>query len=339
MHGRPRQLTDVTHQTTTAPAAVAGAVVAPGSEGDIVRVDDIVFDYPTQRALHGITFEVAAGSVTALVGPNGAGKTTLMRCMAALETPYAGRVLIDGADVHDDPRESHRELGYLSDFFGLYDDLTVTQCLRHAAAMHGLGGAGERAAVERAIGLLDMDELAAKKAGEMSRGQRQRLGIAQAIIHDPRIVLLDEPASGLDPLARQALSGLMLRLRDHGMTLIVSSHILAELEDYSSHVLVLDRGRLVDHRALGGETTHARYRLDVAEGGAALAAALARHEAITDVIADDGGATFRAPRDLVFRRDLVRDLVTSGVPVVGLKEATLGLRDIYREVAGDGREA
>ena len=324
---------------TAAPAAgTAGAAAASGSHDSVIQVEDIVFDYPTQRALHGVAFEVTAGSVTALVGPNGAGKTTLMRCMAALETPYAGRVLVDGRDVHDDPRDSHRQLGYLSDFFGLYDDLSVTQCLRHAAAMHGLAGAGERAAVDRAVELLDLRDLSPKKAGEMSRGQRQRLGIAQAIIHDPRIVLLDEPASGLDPLARQALSGLLLRLCDHGMTLIVSSHILAELEDYSSHVLVLDHGRLVDHRALSGETTHARYRLDIAETGQQLAAFLTQREAITNVVADDAGATFKAPRDIAFRRDLIRDLVKAGIAVAGLKEEALGLRDIYREVAGSGGE-
>jgi ABC-2 type transport system ATP-binding protein len=312
----------------------AGAVVAPERSSPVIRVEGVVFDYPTQRALFGVSFDVQAGSVTALVGPNGAGKTTLMRCIAALETPFAGGVLIDGRDVHENPRESHRSLGYLSDFFGLYDDLTVRQCLRHAAAMHGLAGGEERAAVERAVELLDLRDLIAKKAGEMSRGQRQRLGIAQAIIHDPRIVLLDEPASGLDPLARQALSALLLRLSDQGMTLMVSSHILAELEDYSSHVLVLDRGRLVDHRALTGETSHARYRLDVAEGGTALGEVLAKREGLIDLVADKAGATFKAPRDLALRRDLIRDLVEAGIPIVGFKEETLGLRDIYREVAG-----
>jgi len=325
--------------STTAPATeYAGADVDSTGAANVIRVEDVVFDYPTQRALFGVSFDVEAGSVTALVGPNGAGKTTLMRCIAALETPFAGRILIDRRDVHDDPRESHRALGYLSDFFGLYDDLSVRQCLRHAAAMHGMRAGEERAAVERAVELLDLGELIGKKAGEMSRGQRQRLGIAQAIVHEPRIVLLDEPASGLDPLARQALSALLLRLSETGMTLMVSSHILAELEDYSSHVLVLDRGRLVDHRALTGETSHARYRVDVAEGAGALAAALAKQAAVIDVIGDGAGATFKAPRDLAFRRDLLRDLVEAGVPVTGLKEESLGLREIYREVAGDRSE-
>ncbi len=313
--------------------AADAAVVAEEGRG-VVGVEDVVFDYPTQRALYGLTFEVAPGSVTALVGPNGAGKTTLMRCMAALETPFSGRVLVDGRDVHDDPRASHRQLGYLSDFFGLYDELTVTQCLRHAAAMHGLDGGDERAAVERAIGLLDLRDLATKKAGEMSRGQRQRLGIAQAIIHNPRIVLLDEPASGLDPLARQALSGLLLRLSDQGMTLIVSSHILAELEDYSSHVLVLDHGRLVDHRALTGETSHVRLRVDVVESTEAFKQLLQGRDGVDDLVLDGTGAMFRAPRDVRFRSDLLCDLVQAGVAVTGLREETLGLSDIYREVAG-----
>ena len=312
----------------------AGAVAVAASGDCVVHVEDVVFDYPTQRALYGLTFEVAAGSVTALVGPNGAGKTTLMRCMAALETPFSGRILVDGHDVHDDPRESHRQLGYLSDFFGLYDDLTVTQCLRHAAAMHGLDGGDERAAVERGIDLLDLRDLAAKKAGEMSRGQRQRLGIAQAIIHTPRIVLLDEPASGLDPLARQALSGLMLRLCDQGMTLIVSSHILAELEDYSSHVLVLDHGRLVDHRALTGETGHVRLRVDVIGGTDVFKQVLQGREGVDDLVFDGSGAMFRVPRDVQFRSELLRDLIRAGVAVAGLREESLGLNEIYREVAG-----
>ncbi len=312
-------------------AEAAGAVALP--DPDIVRVDNLVFDYPTQRALYGVSFEVSKGSVTALVGPNGAGKTTLMRCMAALETPFAGRVTIGGEDVHEDPRASHRQIGYLSDFFGLYDDLTVNQCLRHAAAMHGLSRNEERAAVDRVVDLLDLKDLAVKKAGEMSRGQRQRLGIAQAIIHDPPMVLLDEPASGLDPLARQSLSALLLRLRERGMTLIVSSHILAELEDYSSHALVLDQGKLVDHRPLTGETSHVRLRLDVVESTDALTAFLKARTGIDELVLDDAGATFRALRDVGFRRDLLRDLVGVGVPVIGLKEEMLGLREIYREVA------
>lgn len=308
--------------------AVSTEPVAPA-----IAVEDLIFDYPTLRALHGVSFAVEPRSVTALVGPNGAGKTTLLRCMAALETPYAGRVLIDGEDAHNDPRASHRRLGYLSDFFGLYDELSVTRCLRHAAAMHGLQGADERSAVERVIGQLDLGDLAGRPAGELSRGQRQRLAIAQAIVHQPAIVLLDEPASGLDPLARHKLSELLLGLREEGMTLIVSSHILAELEDYSSHVLVMDQGRLVEHRAIDGGSETITLVLELAAPDTGLATRLAAMEGIDDLVAENLTAVFRAPPGAEFRRTLLRDLISAGVPVAGLAERRLGLRDIYREVA------
>jgi ABC-2 type transport system ATP-binding protein len=302
----------------------------------VIAVEDLVFDYATVRALHGVSLEIAAGSVTALVGPNGAGKTTLLRCLAALDTPYAGRVLIEGKDAHDDPRGVHRRIGCLSDFFGLYDELTVRQCLRHAVAMHGFSGPEETEAVARVAAQLDLEDLIGRKAGELSRGQRQRLAIAQAIVHEPAIVLLDEPASGLDPLARQSLSALLLRLRDEGMTLIVSSHILAELEDYSSHVLVMDKGRLVEHRSIvmedGGRL--GMLALELVEPRSDIASLLSRHDLVSDVnAADPLLISFRGPLAPDFRRDLLRELVGAGVPVAGLSERRLGLRDIYRDVA------
>ena len=306
------------------------------SAPSVIAVEDLVFDYATVRALHGVSFEVERGSVTALVGPNGAGKTTLLRCMAALDTPFSGRVLVEGEDAHEEPRAIHRRLGYLSDFFGLYDDLTVRQCLRHAVAMHGVEGDAEAAAVSRVAEQLDLVDLIERRAGELSRGQRQRLAIAQAIVHEPSIVLLDEPASGLDPLARQSLSDLLLGLCDEGMTLIVSSHILAELEDYSSHVLVMDQGRLLEHRQIvdSGGTRQTLFALELAEPSDGLVVRLTGMDGIAEVEAPDATTVmFRAPIDAAFRRDLLLKLVSDGVPVSGLAERRMGLRDIYREVA------
>src|SRR5882757_7077421 len=207
----------------------------------MIEVRGLVFEYPGHRALHGVSLTIASGAITALVGPNGAGKTTLLRCMAALETPYAGSVAIDGLDTREAPRAIHARLGYLPDFFGLYDALSVRRCLHYAARAHGIGP-GEAARV----GLSDRMEQA---AGALSRGLRQRLAIAQAIVHRPAVLLLDEPAAGLDPQARRDLSHLLLSLREGGMTLVVSSHILAELEDYSDRMVIVDKGRIV-----GGES-------------------------------------------------------------------------------------
>jgi ABC-2 type transport system ATP-binding protein len=214
----------------------------------LIDVRDLRFDYPGTRALDGVSFWLAAGSVTALVGPNGAGKTTLLRCLAGLDAPHGGSVLLDGIDVASDPRAAHARLGFLPDHFGLYAELTARRCLQHAGASRGLVGAAlDRRIADTAhsVGLADkLDD----KAGSLSRGQRQRLALAQAILHRPKVLLLDEPASGLDPEARAALSDLMRALAADGMTLLVSSHILAELETYCSAMLVLDRGRVLEHR-------------------------------------------------------------------------------------------
>ena len=183
-----------------------------------IQVDGLCFEYPGKRALHDVSFAIEAGTITALVGANGAGKTTLLRCIAGLARPFSGGVAVDGMVVEDHPRDCHRKLGYLSDFYGLYDDLSVSQCLTYRAAAQGLAPDHIAAKVELAAERLDIVGHLEHKAGTMSRGERQRLAIAQAIIHEPEIVLLDEPASGLDPEARWSLSNLITALGHQGMT-------------------------------------------------------------------------------------------------------------------------
>ena len=149
----------------------------------MIEVSNLVFEYPGKRALNGVSFRIEPGNITALVGPNGAGKTTLLCCMAALEVPLHGEVYIDGENINEDPRACHRKLGYLSDFFGLYDELSVRQCLLHAAASRGILANEQVRVVEQAairLGIADRFEI---KAGALSRGLRQRLAIAQAVVH------------------------------------------------------------------------------------------------------------------------------------------------------------
>jgi ABC-2 type transport system ATP-binding protein len=210
----------------------------------MIVVRDVAYDYPTARVLEGVSFEVAEGAVLALVGPNGAGKTTLMRCMAALDAPARGSIRIADLDTQADPRAVHAALGYLPDFFGLYDELSVRQSLVYAARSRGVAAAvADRAALAAADKVQLADRLEVR-AGHLSRGLRQRLAIAQTIVHGPRVLLLDEPAAGLDPEARRSLSDLINRLAGEGMTIVVSSHILAELEDYSTRMLTLRDGRV-----------------------------------------------------------------------------------------------
>ena len=304
----------------------------------IARVTGLRFEYPGVRALDDVGFALAPGSVTALVGPNGAGKSTLLRCMAGLETPLGGDIRVDGVDVIEAPREAHRRLGYLSDFFGVYEALSVRRCLVHAAAIHG-GDAGD-ATVERTARRLGLGDRLGARAGTLSRGLRQRLAIGQAIIHRPRLLLLDEPAAGLDPEARHGLATLFRELQAEGMTLVVSSHILAELDAYSTHMLVLRAGRVVEHRALEGQPGAAAQRLRVALAAAdgRLAGFLAARPGVSGVAAGGAGAAFRWQGDAAGRAALLRSLLDAGFAVTAFDEdARENLNDSYLRSVGEGR--
>ncbi len=296
----------------------------------MIDVQDLTFDYPETRALDRVSFRIPEQSITALVGPNGAGKTTLLRCLAALEEPVAGTIRVAGADILADPRACHRRLGYLSDSFGLYDELSVRQCLTHAAAAHGLPDAEQSAAAVRAAARLGLGGRLESRAGTLSRGLRQRLAIAQAIVHQPQFLLLDEPASGLDPEARQALADLFLALRADGMTLVVSSHILAELEAYATDLLVLRDGRLHLQQALRpGHGGSLRLRLELTEAVCSWESVLAGVPGLTEVQVDGRFATVRCAADPAARQRLLQELLQRGLPLCAFGEEPRNLQHAY----------
>ena len=208
----------------------------------MIEIKNLSFRFGTHRALNELSFTIPEGSITALVGPNGAGKTTLMRCMSALAHPTEGQVLIDGIDSSEDPHACHRLLGFLADNFGLYEELTVEQSLAYFAAAHQM----DQQRVEEVLEQVNLTNKKKEQIKSLSRGMRQRVGIAQAIIHLPKYLILDEPASGLDPEARIQLAELFKQLNKAGITLLVSSHILAELDQYANHLIVLKAGKLVE---------------------------------------------------------------------------------------------
>lgn len=296
----------------------------------MIEVKNLIFEYPTKRALHNVSCVIKTGSITALVGPNGAGKTTLIRCIVGLHGPFSGQVLFDGVDVHEHPRDCHRRMAYLSDFFGVYEQLTVRQCLTYTARAYGVSGDQVRTVVEAAAERLKLTDRLREKAGALSRGLRQRLAIAQAIVHEPEFLVLDEPASGLDPEARQSLSMLLIGLRDAGMTLLVSSHILAELEGYCTDMLIMREGRIIDSRQLSGDLTDARrLRIDLATPSEALLALLEETPGVAQASVSDESATLLFSGDMAAQHDLLRRLVEAGVPVAGLREDRIALQDAY----------
>lgn len=334
------------------------------SRAPLIEVDRLVRDYPGHRALDTVSLRIAPGTVTALVGPNGAGKTTLMRCLAALDAPFAGRIRIAGIDATEKPRMVHRMTGFLQDFFGLYNALTVEQGLWYAAAARAVPPADIPERIAWAADAVGLRDRLGDRAGTLSRGMRQRLAVAQTMVHRPRVLLLDEPASGLDPENRAGLSRLLRDLRTRfGMTLIVSSHILSELEDYSTHVMILNHGRLVRHDALdtaagpspgwsgtaddshGASPAHP-LRLAVSlsqptpDAPARLRALPGVHATLVEgdasrLILDlDRGAT---PAD---RAALLRTLLARDLPVCGFAPLRRDLQDVYLDhvrAGGDDR--
>lgn len=298
----------------------------------MIQIDDVSYDYPGKRALSHITCTIKPNTITALVGPNGAGKTTLLRCLSALDSPMRGKITIDGMDTDRFPRKIHEISSYLSDFFGLYDELTVEQNLTFFAWSRNCDDSQIQALVNKAIERLQLTEFRKIAAGKLSRGLRQRLAIAQTIIHNPKILFLDEPASGLDPEARFHLSKMLLSLQREGMTLIVSSHILAELEDYSTHMIVIHDGKLVEQCALKDyQQKDNALQLTLTLSGE-VAPFLETIGKIPNVVVKShtiNTAHLELKGNQKDQQQLLKTLIVENVPVISLQEQKQSMQDVY----------
>ncbi len=296
----------------------------------LITVENLIFEYTGFRALNDVSFSIAAGSITALVGPNGAGKTTLMRCLSGLEQPLNGTIYVDGVDVLEQPRLCHRKVGYLSDFFGLYDRLTVEQCLHFVARAQGIEASECPAAIDLVSKRLQITDRLQNTPVQLSRGLRQRVAIAQAIIHQPKVVLLDEPASGLDPEARHALAELFLELQRQGMTLLVSSHILAELEAYSSHMLILREGKVVEQIAVTQNSAVSKtFRLVLLRQATDLKEILSSIPEISHLVVHNTQAQFQLTGDETVQHHILKTLFEKNLPICEFSPVTTNLQDAY----------
>ncbi|MBT7445228.1 MAG: ABC transporter ATP-binding protein [Methylococcales bacterium] len=284
----------------------------------MIKVNNLVFEYPGKRVLHNLSFSISAQRICALVGPNGAGKTTLLRCIAALDRPFSGRIDVAGIDVHQSPRLSHKNIGYLADFFGLYERLTVVQSLKYMTNAYGIAPSQQKEAINWVIERLGLTEHKHKKAEQLSRGLRQRLGIAKAMIHKPELLILDEPASGLDPEARHDLSELMVELKNAGMTLLVSSHILAELEEYSDEMLIIRDGKIVDHQQQiqSSDKDDVMVQITTLTRSNDIYQYLSRQQKCTQIEVNDQTIHFCTPADDHYLHELMVTLLNMKFPIV-----------------------
>ncbi|MCR4413177.1 MAG: ABC transporter ATP-binding protein, partial [Thermoguttaceae bacterium] len=211
----------------------------------MIKTQDLTKVYGELRAIDHLSLDLSEGDLFGFIGPNGSGKTTTMRILATLLQPTWGEAYVCGYSIYTHPKEIRRLIGYMPDFFGVYDDMKVIEYLEFFAAAYRIKGSARRKKCDEMLALVGLDYKRDALVTSLSRGMTQRLGLARVLLHDPQVLLLDEPASGLDPRARIEIRLLLKELRGLGKTIMVSSHILPELADICNKVGIIERGKLL----------------------------------------------------------------------------------------------
>lgn len=310
----------------------------------MIHLDSLTkqYDLPSGKvgeimAADRLNLDVADGEIFGLVGPNGAGKTTTLKMICAPHAPTAGRVTVNGIDVQREPEKAQRHIGYLADFFSLYDDLKVWEYLDYFAHAYKMGEGNIPGRVDEVIRLMNLESKRDELISGLSRGMKQRLGIGRAIIHHPPLLVLDEPAAGLDPKARVELKALLEDLHAQGKTIFITSHILADLEEICTSIAIIERGlllrvgRLEDVMREGKSVR--RFRIKLAAMGFALAGWLGARPGVSGVTAKVAGAEFAFAGSDAELAELVGALVAARAPICGVEELTETLEGLYSRVS------
>lgn len=302
----------------------------------MIRTSALAKRFGRVRALDGLSINVPAGAIYGFIGQNGAGKTTTLRVLATLLLPDSGSAEVAGVDVLTQAYEVRRLVGYMPDFFGVYDDLKVGEYLEFYASLHGLRG---RAALTLRDSLLELVDLAHKRdeyVEGLSRGMQQRLCLARALIHDPKVLLLDEPASGLDPIARVEMRELLKELGRMGKTIIISSHILSELADLCTHVGIISSGKLIKEGTVKDvlwAAEHPAYQLRVLRDAERAAALLESTGGIGGVSVVDGDIRFHCDGGAESAAQALAAVVQAGIPVARFAELENSLEATFVRLA------
>lgn len=303
----------------------------------LIEVKGLSYLYGSTYALKDISFKIDSSCITALVGPNGAGKSTLMRCLAGLSQPEGGSIVISDVNVVKHPRDSHKYVSYLSDSFGLYDDLTVEETLEYFAGCNNFNTEESAIRIEEISTLLKLKNKLSQKCSGLSRGWRQRVGIGIALINNPKVLILDEPASGLDPESRSELSFVLKTLHSKGVQIFVSSHILSELEEYCDSMLVLREGKIREHVKLNSLNTE-----ELLQAIITFARPLEQEE-ITSIqqllksectlSQNQQQITCFVQNDGLKQHEILKALIGLNYPVSGFKIETKSLENLYLDTA------
>ncbi len=289
-------------------------------------------------AVEGLDVSIPEGEIYGLIGPNGAGKTTTIRMACGLLEPTAGHVTISCVDVHHDPERAQQFIGYLSDFFSVYEDLKVWEYLDFFAHAYKMPEAEIPSRINEVIRQVELEVKRDALIRGLSRGMKQRLGIARAIIHKPRVLLLDEPASGLDPKARLDLRNLLRSLRDGGTTVLISSHILTELEGFCTSIGIMEKGRMIRSGTIAeisaAESVWRVVRVGwFGNGSARVRALLEANVKLSGIMVQETQAVFKSAGSEEDLADILSALVAAGVKVVSFGEVKQTVEDLYLKLS------
>ena len=305
----------------------------------MISVRELTKTYGSRTALDRVSFEVPKGEIFGFVGPNGAGKTTTIRILAALLEPTDGRALIDGADVMREPDLVHERLGYMPDFFGVYDQLTVSEYLHFYAACYRQPKARRQKIVDDLLELVGLPERRDQAVDTLSRGLKQRLCLARALVHDPAVLLLDEPASGLDPRARVEMREILKTLQSMGKTIVISSHILPELTELCTMVGIIDHGKMRAtgpvHEVIQHLTAGRRLRITVLGRREEAEALLKTLPAVRQIDAVDGAIEAGYEGDESTAASILQTMMAAGIKVSAFSQLDGGLEDAFLKATSE----
>jgi ABC-2 type transport system ATP-binding protein len=298
--------------------------------------------YGKTTAVERISFQVATGEAVGLLGPNGSGKTTLLRMLATLLKPSGGYARVMDLDGRFQAPKIRRLLGFMPDQAAMEEDLSVEEYLDFYAALHGQAGAEKTARVKGLLDLLDLGPVRDRATGALSRGMQQRVGLARTLIHDPAVLLLDEPAANLDPRSRIEILAVLRELRKMGKTIVISSHILPELEDLCTRIVILNQGKLAFAGSLSEAATQFRPRrrmeLRVDGDSAALRQALAAEPGVAEVTVSDPWVRITLKEEQKDVGFIARRAVEMGLVVTALRDEVPGLEEIFMHLTSDKKE-
>ena len=310
----------------------------------MIVLEELTRVYGKFTALDKLSMTIAEGELHGFVGPNGAGKTTTMRILATLLPASGGRATIDGVDVAKNPRRVRTLVGYMPDFFGVYDSLKAWEYLDFYGRLYGLSAARRRERVDQLLELVRLSDKRDSYVDSLSRGMKQRLCLAHSLIHDPRLLILDEPASGMDPRARAEMKDILRALRDMKKTVLISSHILPELSEMCDSLTIIDHGRLVFSGSVEELGRHMSGNAPIRVRLAAGAEADAIEAAVTLIRQYPGVTGVGREEDNVLSidfdgseqqtADLLRQLA-AGAPLVDFHRPPLNLEKVFMEVTQD----